>query len=81
MATSQFAQTTLRSIVGQHDLDPMLTEREKLNTEIQRVIDERTDAWGIKVNNVELKHIRRAERRARRRCISSRHGSAGRLPM
>ena len=45
MATSQFAQTTLRSIVGQHDLDPMLTEREKLNTEIQRVIDERADVY------------------------------------
>lgn len=57
MATSQLAQTTLRSIVGQHDLDQMLSEREKLNTEIQRVLDERTDAWGIKVSNVELKHI------------------------
>ena len=52
MATSQFAQTTLRSIVGQHDLDQMLTEREKLNTEIQRVMDERTNAWGIKVCTV-----------------------------
>jgi regulator of protease activity HflC (stomatin/prohibitin superfamily) len=57
MATSQFAQTTLRSVVGQHDLDEMLAEREKLNAEIQRVLDERTDAWGIKVSNVELKHI------------------------
>jgi regulator of protease activity HflC (stomatin/prohibitin superfamily) len=57
VATSQFAQTTLRSIVGQHDLDEMLAEREKLNTEVQRVLDERTDAWGIKVSNVELKHI------------------------
>lgn len=56
-ATSQFAQTTLRSIVGQHDLDAMLGEREKLNAEIQRVLDERTDAWGIKVSNVELKHV------------------------
>ena len=56
-ATSQFAQTTLRSIVGQHDLDEMLAEREKLNAEIQKVLDERTDAWGIKVSNVELKHI------------------------
>jgi regulator of protease activity HflC (stomatin/prohibitin superfamily) len=57
MATSQFAQTTLRSVVGQHDLDQMLAEREKLNAEVQRVLDERTDAWGIKVSNVELKHI------------------------
>jgi regulator of protease activity HflC (stomatin/prohibitin superfamily) len=57
IATSQFAQTTLRSVVGQHDLDEMLAEREKLNAEIQRVLDERTDAWGIKVSNVELKHI------------------------
>jgi regulator of protease activity HflC (stomatin/prohibitin superfamily) len=56
-ATSQFAQTTLRSVVGQHDLDEMLAEREKLNAEVQRVLDERTDAWGIKVSNVELKHI------------------------
>ena len=57
MATSQFAQTTLRSVVGQHELDQMLAEREKLNAEVQRVLDERTDAWGIKVSNVELKHI------------------------
>jgi regulator of protease activity HflC (stomatin/prohibitin superfamily) len=56
-ATSQFAQTTLRSVVGQHDLDEMLAEREKLNAEVQRVLDERTDVWGIKVSNVELKHI------------------------
>ena len=56
-ATSQFAQTTLRSVVGQHDLDEMLAEREKLNAEVQRILDERTDAWGIKVSNVELKHI------------------------
>ena len=57
MATSQFAQTTLRSVLGQHDLDEMLSEREKLNVEVQRILDERTDAWGIKVSNVELKHI------------------------
>ena len=57
MATSQFAQTTLRSVLGQHDLDQMLAEREKLNAEVQRILDERTDAWGIKVSNVELKHI------------------------
>lgn len=56
-ATSQFAQTTLRSVLGQHDLDQMLAEREKLNIEVQRILDERTDAWGIKVSNVELKHI------------------------
>jgi regulator of protease activity HflC (stomatin/prohibitin superfamily) len=56
-ATSQFAQTTLRSVVGQHELDEMLAEREKLNAEIQRILDARTDSWGIKVSNVELKHI------------------------
>jgi regulator of protease activity HflC (stomatin/prohibitin superfamily) len=56
-ATSQFAQTTLRSVLGQHDLDQMLAERERLNNEVQRILDERTDAWGIKVSNVELKHI------------------------
>ena len=57
MATSQFAQTTLRAVLGQHDLDQMLAEREKLNGEVQQILDERTDAWGIKVSNVELKHI------------------------
>src|SRR5262245_3883124 len=56
-ATSQFAQTTLRSVVGQHELDQMLAEREKLNIEVQRILDAQTDAWGIKVSNVELKHI------------------------
>jgi regulator of protease activity HflC (stomatin/prohibitin superfamily) len=56
-ATSQLAQTTLRSVLGQHDLDQMLAERVQLNTEIQRILDERTDAWGIKVANVEIKHI------------------------
>jgi regulator of protease activity HflC (stomatin/prohibitin superfamily) len=56
-ATSQLAQTTLRSVVGQHDLDEMLAEREKINNEIQRILDAQTDAWGIKVSNVELKHI------------------------
>ena len=56
-ATSPFAQTTLRSVLGQHDLDQMLAEREKLNIEVQRILDERTDAWGVKVSNVELKHI------------------------
>ncbi len=56
-ATSQLAQTTLRSVLGQHDLDEMLAERDKLNTDIQRILDERTDAWGIKVSNVELKQV------------------------
>lgn len=57
VATSQLAQTTLRSVLGQHDLDQMLAERDKLNAEIQRILDKQTDAWGIKVANVELKHI------------------------
>ena len=57
VATSQLAQTTLRSVLGQHELDEMLAERDKLNTDIQRILDERTDAWGIKVSNVELKHV------------------------
>jgi regulator of protease activity HflC (stomatin/prohibitin superfamily) len=57
MATSQFAQTTLRSVVGQHDFDEMLAEREKVNAEIQRILDARTHSWGIKVSNVELKQI------------------------
>jgi regulator of protease activity HflC (stomatin/prohibitin superfamily) len=56
-ATSQLAQTTLRSVLGQHELDDMLAGREKLNADIQRVLDEQTDAWGIKVTNVELKHV------------------------
>jgi len=56
-ATSQFAQTTLRSILGQHDLDEMLSEREKLNRDVQAILDQRTDDWGIKVANVEIKHI------------------------
>jgi regulator of protease activity HflC (stomatin/prohibitin superfamily) len=57
MATSQFAQTTLRSVVGQHDFDEMLVEREKVNAEVQRILDARTYSWGIKVSNVELKQI------------------------
>lgn len=56
-ATSQLAQTTLRSVLGQHDLDEMLAEREKLNADIQKILDEQTDAWGIKVSTVEIKHI------------------------
>jgi len=56
-ATSQLAQTTLRSVLGQHELDEMLAERDRLNRDIQKVLDEQTDAWGIKVSNVELKHV------------------------
>ncbi|MGD8742044.1 MAG: slipin family protein [Granulosicoccaceae bacterium] len=57
MATSQLAQTTLRSVLGQHELDEMLAERERLNTDIQAILDAQTDAWGIKVSNVEIKHV------------------------
>jgi regulator of protease activity HflC (stomatin/prohibitin superfamily) len=56
-ATSQLAQTTLRSVLGKHELDEMLSERDKLNTDIQTILDEHTDNWGIKVTNVEIKHI------------------------
>jgi regulator of protease activity HflC (stomatin/prohibitin superfamily) len=56
-ATSELAQTTLRSVVGQHELDQMLAERERLNEDVQQILDQQTDAWGIKVSNVELKHI------------------------
>jgi regulator of protease activity HflC (stomatin/prohibitin superfamily) len=56
-ATSQLAQTTLRSVLGRHDLDEMLAERDKLNSDIQDVLDQHTDAWGIKVSNVEIKHV------------------------
>ncbi len=56
-ATSQLAQTTLRSVLGQHDLDDMLASREQLNDDIQNILDEQTDAWGIKVSNVEIKHV------------------------
>ncbi len=57
MATSQLAQTTLRSVLGQHELDEMLASRDKLNSDIQLILDEQTEAWGIKVSNVELKHV------------------------
>jgi len=57
VATSQLAQTTLRSVLGQHELDEMLSERDKLNTDIQKILDKHTDAWGIKVANVEIKHV------------------------
>lgn len=56
-ATSQLAQTTLRSVLGQHELDDMLAAREQLNADIQSILDEQTDVWGIKVSNVELKHV------------------------
>ena len=56
-ATSQLAQTTLRSVLGQHELDEMLAERDKLNRDIQVILDKQTDAWGIKVANVEIKHV------------------------
>ncbi len=56
-ATSQLAQTTLRSVLGQHELDEMLSQRDKLNLDIQRILDLATDAWGIKVSTVEIKHV------------------------
>ncbi|MBF0335685.1 MAG: slipin family protein [Alphaproteobacteria bacterium] len=57
VATSQLAQTTLRSVLGKHELDEMLAERDKLNADIQEILDKQTDAWGIKVANVEIKHV------------------------
>ena len=57
MATSQLAQTTLRAVLGKHELDDMLAEREQLNSDIQQVLDAQTDAWGVKVANVEIKHV------------------------
>jgi regulator of protease activity HflC (stomatin/prohibitin superfamily) len=56
-ATSQLAQTTLRSVLGKHELDEMLSERDKLNHDLQEILDSQTDAWGIKVANVEIKHV------------------------
>ena len=56
-ATSQLAQTTLRAVLGKHELDALLAEREKLNLDIQKTLDTQTDAWGIKVSNVEIKHV------------------------
>ncbi|MEI9419002.1 slipin family protein [Mesorhizobium sp. Cs1321R2N1] len=56
-ATNQLAQTTLRSVLGKHELDEMLAERDKLNSDVQEILDQRTDAWGIKVSNVEIKHV------------------------
>lgn len=57
MATSQLAQTTLRAVLGKHELDEMLAERERLNLDVQQILDAQTDAWGVKVTNVEIKHI------------------------
>jgi regulator of protease activity HflC (stomatin/prohibitin superfamily) len=65
VATSQLAQTTLRAVLGKHELDEMLSEREKLNVDIQATLDQQTDAWGIKVSNVEIKHIDLNENMAR----------------
>ena len=56
-AISQLSQTTLRSVLGQHELDEMLAERDRLNIDIQKSLDEQTDAWGVKVSNVEIKHV------------------------
>jgi regulator of protease activity HflC (stomatin/prohibitin superfamily) len=57
MATSQLSQTTLRSVLGQHELDEMLAERDRLNDDVREILDQQTDAWGIKVTNVEIKHV------------------------
>ncbi|SPH17799.1 Modulator of FtsH protease HflK [Defluviimonas aquaemixtae] len=57
VAVSQLAQTTLRSVLGKHELDEMLAERDKLNADVQEILDRQTDAWGIKVANVEIKHV------------------------
>ena len=56
-ATSQLSQTTLRSVLGQHELDDMLAEREQLNADVQKILDKQTSAWGIKVANLEIKHV------------------------
>ena len=57
LATEQLAQTTLRSVLGQHELDELLAERDRLNEDIQAILDQQTDQWGIKVANVEIKHV------------------------
>ncbi len=57
VASSQLAQTTLRAVLGKHELDEMLVERERLNLDVQQILDSQTDSWGIKVTNVEIKHI------------------------
>jgi regulator of protease activity HflC (stomatin/prohibitin superfamily) len=56
-ATSQLAQTTLRAVLGKHELDDLLAERERLNLDVQKILDAQTDTWGIKVTNVEIKHV------------------------
>jgi len=56
-ATSQVAQTTLRSVVGQHEMDDLLSQRDKLNVDLQRILDQNTEAWGIKVSTVEIKDV------------------------
>ena len=56
-ATSQVAQTTLRSVVGQHEMDDLLSQRDKLNVDLQRILDQSTETWGIKVSNVEIKDV------------------------
>jgi regulator of protease activity HflC (stomatin/prohibitin superfamily) len=56
-AVSQLSQTTLRSVLGKHDLDELLSERDKLNRDLQELLDQQTDAWGVKVSNVEIKHV------------------------
>jgi regulator of protease activity HflC (stomatin/prohibitin superfamily) len=56
-ATSQIAQTTLRAVLGQHEMDDLLSQRDKLNADIQRILDQSTEQWGIKVSNVEIKHV------------------------
>ena len=68
-AISQLAQTTLRSVLGQHELDDMLSERDALNHDIQAILDRQTDAWGIKVANVEIKHVDLDERQRRAKVI------------
>ena len=57
VATSQLAQTTLRAVLGKHELDEMLSERERLNLDVQKILDAQTEGWGIKVTNVEIKHV------------------------
>jgi regulator of protease activity HflC (stomatin/prohibitin superfamily) len=64
-ATGQLAQTTLRSVLGQHELDELLAERERLNQDIRGILDQQTDQWGIKVSNVEIKHVVQAARELR----------------
>ena len=78
-ATSQLAQTTLRSVLGRHELDDMLAERDKLNADVQEILDQNTEAWGIKVTNVEIKHVDLDESmiRRHRRAGGSRTGQTG----